>query len=121
MLKFFTAAFCLLVYLAGNVVLCGRPSTVRVPQHLDEIQRPYQKFQKRISSLGSPHQEEDLRLPGDLEPVSYKIQLLPFVEVGKFTTEGNIEIVFNCIESTDNLTLNSAEISFKNSLVLVTR
>lgn len=120
MLKYFTAAFCLMVYLTANVVLGGRPSTVSTPQHLDEIRRPYQKFQKRISSLSSARLGEDLRLPGDLEPVTYNIQLLPFIEEGRFTTEGNIEIVFNCIEPTDNLTLNSAEISFENSLVLVT-
>ena len=119
MLKYFTAAIFLLAYLPGNVVLGGRPSTVGIPQHLDEIHRPYQKFQKRISSLGSARQGEDLRLPEDLEPVSYNIQLLPFIEEGRFTTEGKIEIVFNCIEPTDNLTLNSAEISFENSLVLV--
>ncbi len=110
---------CFLVYLAGNVVLGGQPSMVGTPQHLDEIHRPYQKFQRSLSSSVSARQGEEYRLSGDLEPVSYNIQLLPFIEEGNFTTHGLIEILFNCIESTDNITINSNEITFDHSIVTV--
>jgi len=105
--------------MAGNV-LGGQPSMIGTPQHLDEIHRSYQKFQNRISpSFGNTRQGEEYRLTTDLEPISYNIQLLPFIEEGNFTTHGYIEILFHCIESTDNITLNSNEITFDHSLVTV--
>jgi len=64
-------------------------------------------------------QPSPVRLPQHLG--SYNIRLLPFIEEGNFTTDGYIEIVFNCIAPTDNLTLNSAEIMFKDSLIKVMR
>ena len=113
-------ALCLLVFLANKVAVGGHPLTaIGAPQHLDGIHRPYQNFQKDISFFGSARQGEEFRLSGDLEPISYNIQLLPFIEEGNFTTHGYIEVLFNCIESTDNVTLNSNEITFDQSLVTV--
>lgn len=114
-------AVCLLVYLAENVAVGGQQFTkISAPQHLDEIYRPYQHFQKHNSLSGSARQGEEFRLTGDLEPVSYNIQLLPFLEEGNFTTHGYIEIIFNCIRSTYNVTLNSKGITFDQSTVTVT-
>lgn len=62
---------------------------------------------------------DDLRLSGDLKPVSYNIRLLPFIEVGNFTTDGYVEIVFNCIRATSNITLSSNALTIDSSSVAV--
>lgn len=56
-------------------------------------------------------QGEDLRLPGDLVPVSYNVRLLPFIEVGNWTTDGFVEITFNCVRDTSNITINSVQLT----------
>ena len=63
---------------------------------------------------------EDLRLSGDLRPVSYNVRLLPFIEEGNFTVDGFVEIIFNCIRSTSNITLNSNELTIdRNSIGVI--
>lgn len=53
-----------------------------------------------------------LRLPGDLVPVSYNIRLLPFLEADNFTTDGHVEILFNCLKETNSITVNSVDLTF---------
>ena len=64
------------------------------------------------SGIVKTSQGKDWRLPGDLVPVDYKIRLLPFLEVDNFTTDGYVEIIFNCLKDTTNITLNSADLTF---------
>ena len=60
---------------------------------------------------GQLRQGEDLRLPGDLLPRFYNVRLLPFVEVGNFTTSGEVQITFDCIVPTVNISLNSLDLT----------
>lgn len=62
---------------------------------------------------------EYYRLPGDILPYEYTIQLLPFIEEGNFTTHGHIEIFVDCVIETKNITINSAEITIKQNSVSV--
>ena len=55
-------------------------------------------------------QGEDMRLPRDVLPTSYTIQLLPLFEEGNFTTEGYIEIVVECKIPTVNISMNAADL-----------
>ncbi len=66
-----------------------------------------------------PKQGEDLRLPGDLLPITYNVQLLPFIEVGNFTTDGYVEIDFTCVRSTINITINSVQNTIDSSSITV--
>ena len=59
------------------------------------------------------------RLPTNILPVSYKVQLLPFVEEGNFTTDGYVEMTVECIEPTFNIVFHSAEITIDISSVSV--
>lgn len=59
------------------------------------------------------------RLPQDLEPITYSIRLLPFIEENNFTTDGFVEIVFNCLVSTPYIIFNAAEIDLNNESVSV--
>ena len=62
---------------------------------------------------------EDLRLPTDLKPTLYDIQLLPFVEEGNFTTDGSISIDFNCLAATRNITMLANNITIDRTSIKV--
>lgn len=76
------------------------------------------RFNKAIRQLEQQHnqkginkQGEEMRLPGDIIPISYNVRMLPYVELiesGNYTTDGYVEIVFQCLRSTVNISINSA-------------
>ena len=81
------------------------------------------KYQRRIDQMikeaASGKVGEDIRLPNTLRPTLYNIRLLPFIEPGNFTTDGYIEIFFDCLTATRNISMNSAEITFDRLSVQV--
>jgi len=70
------------------------------------------------ASIGQK-QGEDMRLSGDLRPSLYDVRLLPFIEVGNFTTDGYVEITFNCIRSTSNISINANQLTIDRASILV--
>ena len=62
-----------------------------------------------------------MRLPRNLLPTIYTIRLLPFIEQGNFTTQGNVIILVDCMEDTHNITLNSADIDIDKISISVRR
>lgn len=64
-------------------------------------------------------QGEDMRLPTDVLPTSYTIRLLPFIEVGKFTTDGYIEILVECKKVTSSISMNAADLTIDNKTITV--
>lgn len=64
-------------------------------------------------------QGEDLRLPGDILPRSYYIRLLPFVEVGNWTTNGYVEITVEAVTNTLNITMNALDLTVDPSSITV--
>lgn len=56
----------------------------------------------------------DWRLPHWLLPRHYKLRLLPFLQDGNFTTQGQVEILLECMEPTQMIVLHMAEISIAN-------
>jgi hypothetical protein len=63
--------------------------------------------------------DENWRLPRNLVPISYNVRLLPFIEVGNFTTDGYVEMVVRCVQSTSNITFSSADITIDRLSVTV--
>jgi aminopeptidase N len=53
----------------------------------------------------------DWRLPRWVLPRHYKLRLLPFIEEGNFTTEGQVDIQLECMEPTQMIVLHIADIS----------
>lgn len=53
----------------------------------------------------------DWRLPRSLLPRKYQLRLLPFLENGNFTTDGRVEILLECMEETQLIVLNIADIA----------
>ena len=64
-------------------------------------------------------QGEDLRIPGDLLPITYKIFLVPLIEVTNFKTDGYVEIDFTCVRSTLDITINSGQNTIDPSSITV--
>lgn len=62
---------------------------------------------------------EDLRLPTDVLPSLYNIQLLPFIEEGNFTTNGHVDIFIDCVRATRNISFHAAEITFDHDSIKV--
>lgn len=55
--------------------------------------------------------DEEYRLPTHLRPTVYTIHLTPFIEPDNFTIRGSTEIFFDCISSTNNITMNAIELT----------
>ncbi len=62
---------------------------------------------------------EELRLPRDILPRLYEVTLLPILIEGNFTTEGSVNILVDCVQSTNNITLHIADITFNPAEVTV--
>ena len=60
------------------------------------------------------------RLPRDLQPVSYNLRLLPFIEEGNFTTDGFIEMTVDCLQATDTIVFHSVDTTIDYTSIQVT-
>ena len=61
----------------------------------------------------------DVRLPSHLEPVNYKLDLVPFLIPDNFTIRGYVEIEVVCRVSASNITLHAADLKIDNKTVEV--
>ena len=79
----------------------------------------YKKQLKREKVLKA--YEEDLieRLPTDVLPYDYVVQLLPFLDEDNFTTHGSIDIFVDCFNATQNITMNAAELTIDKDSIKV--
>ncbi|XP_043289822.1 uncharacterized protein [Venturia canescens] len=59
----------------------------------------------------------DYRLPTSIVPKSYVIKLTPYIEVGKFTFDGSVEITASIVEATSKIVLHVDEIALNSVLV----
>lgn len=63
------------------------------------------------------NKHSNLRLPMDVIPVDYKIQLIPFLQDGNFTTNGRVQITLRCDHSTNVIMLNTNNLTILPSTV----
>lgn len=81
-----------------------------------------QELQQEKNKRFQSKQGEDMRLPGDIIPIEYNIRMFPFVELietGNYTTDGYVEILIQCVRTTRNISINSAELVFKKLTISV--
>jgi len=65
---------------------------------------------------------KDVRLPENLKPIYYKIELIPYVgqyEMKNFTIDGKVWIDMQCLQSTSKITIHSKNITIDDSKVKV--
>ena len=77
------------------------------------------KYKSRLENDPIGKVGEDLRLPTDILPSIYTVQLLPFIEEGNFTTHGSVEILVDCQRATRNISMNAAELTIDQSSITV--
>lgn len=75
--------------------------------------------QAKSSPVKKTARNEDLRLPRTILPRLYQVTLLPILIEGNFTTEGSVSILVDCVQSTNNITLHIADITFSPADVTV--
>ncbi|XP_025830686.1 puromycin-sensitive aminopeptidase-like protein isoform X1 [Agrilus planipennis] len=61
------------------------------------------------------------RLPRSIQPLHYRLQIIPFLEEGNFTTNGAVQINVNVTESTNKIELNINDIEINQHSVAVKR
>lgn len=89
------------------------------PSRKAHIHSAQSKSRLMQSLMMSNKVNEDLRLPGDVLPSTYVVQLLPFIEEGNFTTDGQIDIFVDCVRDTNNISMNAADITFNKLSITV--
>ena len=62
-----------------------------------------------------------MRLPRNLIPTIYSIRFLTFIELDNFTTQGNIDVWVDCMEDTQNITMDSADIDIDRLSISVNK
>ena len=71
------------------------------------------------SVKGAKAAGSELRLPRTVVPRFYDVTLLPILEEGNFTTSGRVDILIDCLESTNNITLHAVDIAIDFSSISV--
>ena len=62
----------------------------------------------------------DVRLPRHLEPEKYTVRLVPFIIPDNFTINGYTEILMNCVQSANNVTVHIKNMTiFENRVEVV--
>ena len=61
-----------------------------------------------------------MRLPTHLEPISYRLSLIPFLVPDNFTIAGYVDIEISVTESADNITLHIFDMVIHEDSVTVT-
>jgi hypothetical protein len=78
------------------------------------------QFRLKQSLRALDRQGENMRLPRSLLPSDYYIELNPHIEVGRFTTDGYVEITVSCTSATSNISMNAAELTIDKKSIKVT-
>lgn len=73
----------------------------------------------RTAKTLRPKAGEELRLPRDVLPRLYDISLLPLLVEGNFTTEGSVNVLIDCVKTTNKVTLHVADITVDFATVKV--
>jgi hypothetical protein len=66
-----------------------------------------------------PSSPSEWRLPGEVAPLHYKLEMVPFLEVGAFTFQGREEITVETLVSTATITLHAKDLDIDPDSVRV--
>ena len=61
----------------------------------------------------------DVLLPRHLNPINYKLELVPFIIPDNFTIRGSVEIEIACLLASSNITLHAADLKIENDTIRV--
>ncbi|KAB7497105.1 Aminopeptidase 1, partial [Armadillidium nasatum] len=75
----------------------------------EEIQAPDTKEEQKVKNV---------RLPKNIKPLYYYVRLRPYIH-GNFTFDGHVEMTFEALEDTTNVTLHIKDIITKNETIKI--
>jgi hypothetical protein len=93
------------------LLICVLPLFVQCDVSIENVHVPLLRPRAEVN---------EWRLPRDLQPVSYNLRLLPFIEEGNFTTDGFIEMTVDCLQSTDTIVFHSVDTTIDYTSIQVT-
>lgn len=67
--------------------------------------------------LNDTKSKVNVRLPRNVNPIKYDVKLIPFIFEGNFTFHGEVRIIIEALEDTNNITLHAADLGFISSEV----
>lgn len=70
---------------------------------------------RTFSSTPSGKKKLDVRLPRSVVPDTYELRLMPFIWEGNFTFNGEVKILVNVTEATNNITLHAVDMRIDES------
>lgn len=71
------------------------------------------------SQQPKPHHERDVRLPRSIKPLKYNISLVPYLYVGNFTFDGEVQINVLVMEDCYNITMHAVDLNISKNDVTV--
>lgn len=100
------------------LIIIPNPGSSLNPIQKDALLR---EFGRQPAMRSNGRQGEEMRLPRNLIPTIYSIRFLPFIELDNFTTQGNIDVWVDCMEDTQNITMDSADIDIDRLSISVNK
>ena len=64
-----------------------------------------------------PELDKDVRLPVSIKPISYDLQLIPYLFENNFTFNGKVHILVTVVEECDNITLHAVGLKISDTKV----
>ncbi|CAG0882840.1 unnamed protein product, partial [Cyprideis torosa] len=61
----------------------------------------------------------NVRLPRHLEPINYRLELMPFPFEGNFTIKGRVQVDLKCVLGASNITLHALDLDIDDSSIRV--
>lgn len=77
------------------------------------------RLKNRLNRELSTKVNEDLLLPGDILPSIYALRIFPIIEEDNFTTIGQLDIIVDCVKNTNQISMNSINITIDESSIRV--
>lgn len=78
-----------------------------------------QRLKSHLKREMSYKVNEDLRLQGDIVPSIYALRIIPIIEEGNFTTVGQVDIIVDCMQKTNQISMNSIDIIIQETSITV--
>ncbi|XP_050540509.1 aminopeptidase N-like [Daktulosphaira vitifoliae] len=85
-----------------------------------KMRSPMLIFFVLIAAVLSQEEADKFRLPNNMKPLSYRLDIITHLNEGNFRFEGAVEIKITCIESTNTIILHSANLTIDNTGVVIT-
>ncbi|XP_015184599.1 PREDICTED: aminopeptidase N isoform X1 [Polistes dominula] len=117
---FICTIFLISLVVTGLLVYHYAPCLEEKQMKCDNANTNNSRDTSRIFSVDLSNKKKiDVRLPKSVIPESYELRLVPFIWEGNFTFNGEVTILVNVTENTNNVTLHATDMKIDESLTSI--